>query len=279
MSRIIWTQEQNNTVAKNAMVIYNITSMSFMESLLLAQKVLPKELQRSAKAMVGGTALKMRKLGEKIIAQERAAASSVPFGVSQKYMDKLADTMHAMEAKSTKLEAELNGRMEKLVALEQRVESSMRKMSEMTATIDNMLKQVDDSSVSLELMRGELATQLHAVQGMLTDVTKTQAGTKPIEGVTVKVTKKKENLQRVMVIGLRNDQVEMLKHEYADRFRFTFIDTESVVRNLTSRASKMDHVITTRFIDHAQFYPVRDLPSHVHVTGGMTSLRKQLDSF
>lgn len=281
--RITWTAEQKTVIAKQALAIFNTSSLSYNESLQQAMVVLPLGKRRDVKAMSGTQVRELRELGERLKAAEHQAPNvlqqAMPEAPSTAYMESMTKIMADMESRAALMEKNFTQRMEALVIMESRVTAAMDKLAMTSDKVSLMLKQIDDSNVELDLVRDELTIQMATVKQLIADAG--ESVKKPltddhVEGVTITPTIKKSDRRRVMVVGLLDQQAKLIEKEFGDRFKFTFIDTEGNQRGLAGRAANMDHIITTKFIDHAQYYQISNRKEHQHVHGGMSSLRDAL---
>ena len=276
MARIVWNAEQKALVAKQAYAIYISSGMSFKSSLQEAMCVLPRPIRRDIAAMSGSQIKAIYELAEVQRAAEKAAPVVQSVVLETNQSKAIACSMAKMEARAKNIESDLKVRMEALIKLESSVNSAIERLAITSDKVSQLLSQIDESNVELDLARDELAVQLSSVKQLIAEAAPVKKHGNHVHGVTAKATK--HDRLKVMIVGLLNDQAEMLKREYGERIKFTFLATDSAIRNITSRASGMDYVFTTKFVDHSHAIPLRSMSNYQHVVGGMTNFRDILSN-
>jgi len=81
---------------------------------------------------------------------------------------------------------------------------------------------------------------------------------------------------RVTIIGLREDQMSMIEHEYSHRFVFKFLTTDDAKGAITTDADA--YLIMKNFVSHAVYEKYQIYKNHVLIDGGMTALRGWLST-
>lgn len=80
-------------------------------------------------------------------------------------------------------------------------------------------------------------------------------------------------MKKVLIIGLRGEQISRVKREYGDRVKLEFVDSEKTLSPsaIDSAAKRSDVVIVmTKFISHAALEFVRHHPGYRPVYGAVT---------
>lgn len=81
---------------------------------------------------------------------------------------------------------------------------------------------------------------------------------------------------RVTIIGLREDQMSMIEHEYANRYSFKFLTADDAKGSIATDADA--YLLMKNFISHAVFEKYQIYKNHVLIDGGMTALRGWLST-
>lgn len=81
---------------------------------------------------------------------------------------------------------------------------------------------------------------------------------------------------RVTIIGLREDQMSMIEHEYANRYNFKFLTADDAKGAITADADA--YLLMKNFISHAVYEKYQIYKNHVLIDGGMTALRGWLST-
>jgi hypothetical protein len=81
---------------------------------------------------------------------------------------------------------------------------------------------------------------------------------------------------RVVVIGLLNDQVHAIAHEFSENYSLKFIDTDRAMGMSPPDADA--YLLMKNFINHPLYHKYQKFPNHVLIDGGMTTLRLWLHS-
>jgi len=76
---------------------------------------------------------------------------------------------------------------------------------------------------------------------------------------------------KVVIIGLMNDQAQVIAREFADAFDLKFLDAEKAIGLSPSDADA--YLLMKKFISHALYYKYQQFPNHVLVDGGVATLR------
>lgn len=76
---------------------------------------------------------------------------------------------------------------------------------------------------------------------------------------------------RVVVIGLLNDQVHAIAHEFSENYSLKFIDTDRAMGMSPPDADA--YLLMKNFINHPLYHKYQKFPNHVLIDGGMTTLR------
>lgn len=79
---------------------------------------------------------------------------------------------------------------------------------------------------------------------------------------------------RVIIIGLLNDQVHSIKHEFGNEYDLKFIDTDRA--NGLTPPDADAYLLMQNFINHPLYHKYQGFPNHVLISGGMTTLRMWL---
>lgn len=79
---------------------------------------------------------------------------------------------------------------------------------------------------------------------------------------------------RVIIIGLLNDQVHAIKHEFCNDYDLKFIDTDRA--NGLTPPDADAYLLMQNFINHPLYHKYQGFPNHVLISGGMTTLRMWL---
>ena len=81
---------------------------------------------------------------------------------------------------------------------------------------------------------------------------------------------------RVTIIGLREDQMSMIEHEYANRYSFKFLTADDAKGSIATDADA--YLLMKNFISHAVFEKYQIYKNYVLIDGGMTALRGWLST-
>ncbi len=81
---------------------------------------------------------------------------------------------------------------------------------------------------------------------------------------------------RVIIIGLREDQMAMIEHEYANRYALYFLTADDAKSGAISTADA--YLLMKNFISHAVYDKYQIYKNHVLIDGGMTALRGWLST-
>lgn len=76
---------------------------------------------------------------------------------------------------------------------------------------------------------------------------------------------------RVVIIGLLNDQVHTIQHEFSGDYRISCIDTDRAMGMTPPDADA--YLLMKNFINHPLYHKYQKFPNHVLIDGGMSSLR------
>lgn len=82
--------------------------------------------------------------------------------------------------------------------------------------------------------------------------------------------------KHIVIIGLLQDQEQLIAREFADRFVLKFLGNEAARHADISTADA--YLLMKNFISHAVFGKYQKLPQHVLIDGGMTTLRMWLNT-
>lgn len=80
-----------------------------------------------------------------------------------------------------------------------------------------------------------------------------------------------ENKPKVVIIGLLNDQANVIAREFANDYELKFIDAEKAVGLRPADAHA--YLLMKNFISHSLYHKYQQFPNHVLVDGGVTTLR------
>ena len=201
------------------------------------------------------------------------AQTSLPLGRRRKvYPAMLSNLKSWME--SAKSESYTQSRDRKLteVAVAAKVEAPAPQPVELG--ISELLEKLFDQlaqRVATEVMSG-ISEQLSALQKTHQDprpviVNQTAPGGWPQTS--------KSRRKRVTIIGLRGQQMSVIKQKYQD-IDFTFLDVDDAVGRIPCEAGWT--IMMTKFINHSVYAKYRNAPNMRHCNGGISDLSSIIQS-
>jgi hypothetical protein len=82
--------------------------------------------------------------------------------------------------------------------------------------------------------------------------------------------------KRITIIGLLNDQEQVITREFSDKFALKFLGNEAARHADIATADA--YLLMKNFISHAIYGKYQKLPQHVLIDGGMSTLRMWLNT-
>lgn len=201
------------------------------------------------------------------------AQTSLPLGRRRKvYPAMLANLKSWME--SAKAESYTQARDRKLteVAVAAKVEAPAPQPVELG--ISELLEKLFDQlaqRVATEVMSG-ISEQLSALQKTHQDPRPVIVNQTPPGGWPQTP---KSRRKRITIIGLRGQQMSVIKQKYQD-IDFTFLDVDDAVGRIPCEAGWT--IMMTKFINHSVYAKYRNAPNMRHCNGGISDLSSIIQS-